>query len=211
MLVSLEIMLNAVNVNFAAFGHHLLDERGQILALFVIAVAAAEAAIGLGLVIALSSQQAWRQDRAPDPVEVVITPLLAILVSAVAALLIVGTGERRRNLREFWSVAAGVLQFGLVASMIPRGAGGSHSGRRALPASSRRRRSHFASMPSACCLPWAHRFSGLPRRSTRSATCARSASTRKPATSPASRWRFRPRWAWPLPPICSRCFCSTKR
>jgi NADH-quinone oxidoreductase subunit K len=54
MLVSLEIMLNAVNVNFAAFGHYLLEERGQILALFVIAVAAAEAAIGLGLVIALS-------------------------------------------------------------------------------------------------------------------------------------------------------------
>ena len=54
MLVSLEIMLNAVNVNFAAFGHYLLEVRGQILALFVIAVAAAEAAIGLGLVIALS-------------------------------------------------------------------------------------------------------------------------------------------------------------
>jgi NADH-quinone oxidoreductase subunit K len=54
MLVSLEIMLNAVNVNFAAFSHYLLEERGQILALFVIAVAAAEAAIGLGLVIALS-------------------------------------------------------------------------------------------------------------------------------------------------------------
>ena len=47
-------MLNAVNVNLAAFSHHLLEERGQILALFVIAVAAAEAAIGLGLVIALT-------------------------------------------------------------------------------------------------------------------------------------------------------------
>ena len=54
MLVSLEIMLNAVNVNFAAFGYYLHEERGQILALFVIAVAAAEAAIGLGLVIALT-------------------------------------------------------------------------------------------------------------------------------------------------------------
>jgi NADH-quinone oxidoreductase subunit K len=54
MLVSLEIMLNAVNVNFAAFGRYMFEERGQILALFVIAVAAAEAAIGLGLVIALS-------------------------------------------------------------------------------------------------------------------------------------------------------------
>lgn len=54
MLVSLEIMLNAVNVNFAAFGRHFLDARGEILALFVIAVAAAEAAIGLGLVIAIA-------------------------------------------------------------------------------------------------------------------------------------------------------------
>ena len=48
------------------------------------------------------------------------TPLLAVLVSAVAALLIVGTGERRANVREFWSVAAGVLQFALIASMAPQ-------------------------------------------------------------------------------------------
>jgi NADH-quinone oxidoreductase subunit K len=54
MLVSIEIMLNAVNVSFAAFSSHLQDPRGQIVALFVIAVAAAEAAIGLGLVLALS-------------------------------------------------------------------------------------------------------------------------------------------------------------
>ena len=46
-------------------------------------------------------------------------PLLAILVSAVGALLIARTGERRANLREFWSVAAGVLQFGFVVSMVP--------------------------------------------------------------------------------------------
>jgi NADH-quinone oxidoreductase subunit K len=54
MLVSVEIMLNAVNVSLAAFSYRLQDPRGQILALFVIAVAAAEAAAGLGLVIALS-------------------------------------------------------------------------------------------------------------------------------------------------------------
>jgi multicomponent Na+:H+ antiporter subunit D len=48
-----------------------------------------------------------------------VTPLMAILVSAAGALLVVRTGERRVNLREFWSVAAGVLQFALVASMIP--------------------------------------------------------------------------------------------
>jgi multicomponent Na+:H+ antiporter subunit D len=47
------------------------------------------------------------------------TPLFAVLVSAVASLVIVGTGERRANLREFWSIAAGVLQLALVASMAP--------------------------------------------------------------------------------------------
>ena len=46
-------------------------------------------------------------------------PLLAVLVPAVGALLIACTGERRANLREFWSVAAGALLFALVASMIP--------------------------------------------------------------------------------------------
>src|SRR2546422_343909 len=55
-----------------------------------------------------------------DPVTVFsVKPLLAILVSAVGALLIARTGERRANLRESWSVAAGVLQFAIVASMVP--------------------------------------------------------------------------------------------
>jgi multicomponent Na+:H+ antiporter subunit D len=46
-------------------------------------------------------------------------PGLAILASIAGALVIAGTGERHRNLREFWSVGAGVLQFVCVASMIP--------------------------------------------------------------------------------------------
>ena len=46
-------------------------------------------------------------------------PLFAVLVPAVGALLIALTGERRANLREFWSVAAGVVMFVLVASMLP--------------------------------------------------------------------------------------------
>lgn len=48
-----------------------------------------------------------------------VTPLLAVLVSALGALLIACTGERRANLREFWSVVAAVVMFALVASMIP--------------------------------------------------------------------------------------------
>src|SRR5438128_8751019 len=46
-------------------------------------------------------------------------PLLAVLVPAFGAFLIGCTGERRANLREFWSVAAGIAMFALVASMIP--------------------------------------------------------------------------------------------
>ena len=46
-------------------------------------------------------------------------PLLAVLTPALGALLIAWTGERRANLREFWSVAAGVVMFALVARMVP--------------------------------------------------------------------------------------------
>jgi multicomponent Na+:H+ antiporter subunit D len=46
-------------------------------------------------------------------------PLLAISVSAIAALLILVTGERYRNLRELWTILASVIKFSLVASMIP--------------------------------------------------------------------------------------------
>ena len=52
-LLSIEIMLNAVNLSFVAFGHFLGSADGQIIVLFVITVAAAEAAVGLAIVIAL--------------------------------------------------------------------------------------------------------------------------------------------------------------
>ena len=48
-----------------------------------------------------------------------ICPLFAVLAPAIGALLIASTGERRANLREFWSVAAGVLQAAFVISIIP--------------------------------------------------------------------------------------------
>ena len=54
MVVSIEVMLNAVNLSLAAFSRQLEDPRGQVLALLVIAVAAAEAAVGLGLLIAMN-------------------------------------------------------------------------------------------------------------------------------------------------------------
>lgn len=52
-LLSLELIFNAVNLNLIAFSFRLADLAGQVLAIFVITIAAAEAAIGLGLIIAL--------------------------------------------------------------------------------------------------------------------------------------------------------------
>ena len=50
-LMSIELILLAVNINFVAFSHFLGDLVGQIFTLFVLTVAAAEAAIGLAIVV----------------------------------------------------------------------------------------------------------------------------------------------------------------
>ncbi len=52
-LMSIELILNAVNINLVAFSHQLANVNGQIFAIFVITDAAAEAAVGLGILIAL--------------------------------------------------------------------------------------------------------------------------------------------------------------
>ncbi len=52
LLMSIEIMLLAVNVNFVAFSAYLHNLAGQVFALLVLAVAAAEAAIGLAILVA---------------------------------------------------------------------------------------------------------------------------------------------------------------
>ena len=52
-LMAIELMLNAVNVNLIGFAAQLKDVGGQVFALFVIAVAAAEVGIGLAIVILL--------------------------------------------------------------------------------------------------------------------------------------------------------------
>ena len=62
-LLSIEIMLNAVNLTFVAFGRALGSSDGQIIVFFVITVAAAEAAVGLAIVIALFRH---RQSLDPD-------------------------------------------------------------------------------------------------------------------------------------------------
>ena len=47
-----------------------------------------------------------------------IKPLLTVIVSLIAAFLILLTGERARNLREFWTILASVVKFAIVASMV---------------------------------------------------------------------------------------------
>ncbi len=51
-LMSIELMLNAVNINLVAFSHELQNVVGQAFAVFVIVIAAAEAAVGLGIILA---------------------------------------------------------------------------------------------------------------------------------------------------------------
>src|SRR5919202_6642557 len=52
-LMSIELILNAVNINLIAFSNHFNHVTGQIFAIFVITIAVAEAAVGLGILIAL--------------------------------------------------------------------------------------------------------------------------------------------------------------
>lgn len=53
LLMSIELMLLAVNINFVAFSHFLQDVAGQIFVFFILTVAAAEAAIGLAILVVL--------------------------------------------------------------------------------------------------------------------------------------------------------------
>ena len=52
-LMSIELILNAVNINLIAFSHVLQNVNGQVFSIFVIVHAVAEAAVGLGILIAL--------------------------------------------------------------------------------------------------------------------------------------------------------------
>ena len=52
-LMCIELMLNAVNINLVAFSHHLGDLQGQVFTVFVITIAAGEAAVGLAIILQL--------------------------------------------------------------------------------------------------------------------------------------------------------------
>jgi NADH-quinone oxidoreductase subunit K len=53
LLMCIELMLLAVNINFIAFSHYLGDLAGQVFVFFILTVAAAEAAIGLAILVVL--------------------------------------------------------------------------------------------------------------------------------------------------------------
>jgi len=53
LLMAIELMLLAVNMNFVAFSHYLNDLSGQVFVFFILTVAAAESAIGLAILVAL--------------------------------------------------------------------------------------------------------------------------------------------------------------
>ena len=53
LLMAIELMLLAVNINFIAFSHYMGDAAGQVFVFFILTVAAAEAAIGLAILMAL--------------------------------------------------------------------------------------------------------------------------------------------------------------
>lgn len=53
LLISTELMLNSVNIAFVAFDMKLQDVAGQVFVFFILTIAAAEAAIGLGLIMAI--------------------------------------------------------------------------------------------------------------------------------------------------------------
>ena len=63
-LMSLELILNSVNINLVAFSHHFQAVDGQIFAIFVITVAVAEAAVALGILIALfrNKETVWSDE-----------------------------------------------------------------------------------------------------------------------------------------------------
>ncbi|MEZ5331743.1 MAG: NADH-quinone oxidoreductase subunit NuoK [Thermoanaerobaculia bacterium] len=66
-LMSIELMLNSVNLNFIAFSYQLSDLGGQIFSIFTIAVAAGEAAVGLGILVAMFRlQQSVELDRSTE-------------------------------------------------------------------------------------------------------------------------------------------------
>ena len=74
--MSIELMLNAVNLTFVAFAHQWHQVNGQIFVFFVMIVAAAEAAVGLAIIIAIFRARAHAERRPNRPDETMNESLL---------------------------------------------------------------------------------------------------------------------------------------
>src|SRR5215211_2517720 len=77
-LMSIELILLAVNINMVAFSTHLGDIVGQVFALLILTVAAAEAAIGLAILVVFLLAGLFGRVLGPRPSEVVTTALLFV-------------------------------------------------------------------------------------------------------------------------------------
>jgi NADH-quinone oxidoreductase subunit K len=66
-LMSVEIMMNAANINLVAFSHYLESMSGQLVALFNIAIAAGEAAVGLAIIVVVFGSPHQADSAPPAP------------------------------------------------------------------------------------------------------------------------------------------------
>ena len=71
MFMCVELMLNAVNLTFVSFANELNDIRGQVIVFFVLSVAAAEVAVGLGIIVAIFRR---RQGATADDLDLLKDP-----------------------------------------------------------------------------------------------------------------------------------------
>jgi NADH-quinone oxidoreductase subunit K len=71
MFMCVELMLNGVNLTFVSFANELNDIRGQVIVFFVLSVAAAEVAVGLGIIVAIFRR---RQGATADDLDLLKDP-----------------------------------------------------------------------------------------------------------------------------------------
>ena len=93
--MSIELILNAVNINLVAFSNQLQNVIGQVFAIFVIAVAAAEAAVGLGIILAFyRNKETVNIDLVAFSAQLQnqVGQVFAIFVIAVAAAVLIELG-----------------------------------------------------------------------------------------------------------------------
>src|SRR5262249_54790060 len=124
-LMSIELMMNAVNINLIAFSDRLQQVTGQVFAIFVITVAAAEAAVGLGIVIAMFKNKETMNIKAIDLLkwkffrsDLINFPDLICLIAPFPALgfLITGLLGKRLPKLAVAFIAAGAVLFSFILS-----------------------------------------------------------------------------------------------